>query len=225
MRPTDINWSPIRMIGSCISVASLWSSNVCPTFCGCLKTYCLRPILEANSWVDAGSLITPFKCLITRTQQCLVPKERDRWGGGQIWHLVWSIFGSCHGNQKWKWQWVWVEPDTLHEFTSLQGIQRFRLRLSRSFWPFWMHIHTPAQFVNAWFICPAWTLYLAEFIFVNVVLGKPKDDSYLFMWHLSGSRLGGLHNIHCSKSPSGLVHMFLWSTTGFEGIWREDELW
>ena len=80
--------------------------------------------------------------------------------------------------------------------------------LSRSFWPFWMHIHTPAQFVNAWFICPAWTLYLAEFIFVNVVLGKSKDDSYLFMWHLSDSRLGGLHNTHCSKSPSGLVHVF-----------------
>ena len=80
--------------------------------------------------------------------------------------------------------------------------------LSRSSWPFWMHIHTPAQFVNAWFICPAWTLYLAEFIFVNVVLGKSKDDSYLFMWHLSDSGLGGLRNTHCSKLPSGLLHVF-----------------
>ena len=80
--------------------------------------------------------------------------------------------------------------------------------LSRPSWPFWMHIHTPAQFVNAWFICPAWTSYLAEFIFVNVVPGKSKDDSYLFMWHLSDSGLGGLRNTHCSKLPSGLVHVF-----------------
>ena len=56
------------------------------------------------AWVDACSLITPFKCVITRRQQCLVPipKERDRWVGGQMWHPVGSIFGSCHGNQKWK---------------------------------------------------------------------------------------------------------------------------
>ena len=65
------------------------------------------------AWVDSCSLITHFKCVIIRTQQCLVPKERDRSGGGHMWHIVWSIFGSCHGNQKWKWQWVWVEPDTL----------------------------------------------------------------------------------------------------------------
>ena len=48
------------------------------------------------AWVDAWSLITPFKCVIIRTQQCLVPKERD--GGGAIvtstviyfWILWWK---------------------------------------------------------------------------------------------------------------------------------------
>ena len=80
--------------------------------------------------------------------------------------------------------------------------------LSRSSYPFWTHIHTPAQFVNAWFICLAWTLYLAEFIFVNVVLSKSKNDSYLFIWHLSDSGLGRLRNTHCSKSLSGLFLVF-----------------
>ena len=90
------------------------------------------------------------------------------------------------------------------EFTSLQW---FRLPIAVVL-AFLNAHHTPAQFVNVWFICPAWTLYLAEFILVNVVLCKSKDDSYLFIWHLSDSGLGGLRNTHCSKLPSGLVHVF-----------------
>ena len=115
MRPTDINWSPIR---GWLAPAFRWLVCGLPM---CVRHFVVvwKPIawgqffLFDMAWVDSCSLITHFKCVIIRTQQCLVPKERDRSGGGHMWHIVWSIFGSCHGNQKWKWQWVWVELDTL----------------------------------------------------------------------------------------------------------------